>query len=143
MTTFDRNIHAIHLSAEKFARFEQLEAEAEEQSERMYNQFPKWGYETAEDWLNAKLFEIVSELDNEPVVLEVKVVRTVGSNEFDYQRFEHLVQIRGVDKLTPKTARQAIAIAFGSTGNASVYDMHAGYGYRVYGSSARKVHMEE
>lgn len=143
MTTFDRNIHAIKLNDGQFAEFERQEAEAEAQAERMYNQFPKWGYETAEDWLNAKLFEIVAELESQPTMLEVKVIRTTGTNEFDYRRHEQLVQIRGVDKLTPKTARQAIAIAFGGTSNASVYDMQAGYGYRVYGSSARKVRMED
>jgi len=139
-TKFDRNIHAVNLNDGAFAEFEHLEAEAEEQAERMYNQFPKWGYETAEGWLNAKLFEIVESLDNQP--LEVKVVRTVGKDEFDYQRFEQIVRIPSAKKLTPQTARIAIGIAFGGSSNASVYDMSAGYGYRVYDKSARKVHMD-
>lgn len=78
-------------------------------------------------------------VDNMPTMLEVTVIRTVGSNEFDYRRFEQLVQIRGVDTLTPKTARIAIRIAFGGSSNATVYDKKAGYGYRVYDKSARKV----
>lgn len=75
-------------------------------------------------------------------MLEVQVVRTVGTDGFDYQRFEALVQISAVSKLTPATARQAIAIAFGGTSNATVYDKQAGYGYRVYEKSARKVRFE-
>jgi len=75
-------------------------------------------------------------------MLEVTVVRTVGKDEFSYRRFEQLVQIPAVSKLTPATARQAIAIAFGGTSNATVYDAKAGYGYRVYDKSARKVRLE-
>lgn len=76
-------------------------------------------------------------------MLEVQVIRTVGSNEFDYRRFEATVQIPAVSKLTPSTARQAITIAFGDAGNATVCDMKAGYGYRVYEKSARKIRFED
>jgi len=72
-------------------------------------------------------------------MLEVKVIRTVGKDEFDFERHEALVQIPALSKLTPSAARQAIAIAFGGTSNATVYDAKAGYGYRVYEKSARKV----
>ena len=66
-------------------------------------------------------------------MLELTVRRTVTSPEF--QVFTQHVSIRA-DKLTPTSARQAIAVAFGSgTGEVTCDD---GYGYKVYPNSVRK-----
>lgn len=66
-------------------------------------------------------------------MLQVTVTRTVTSPS--YQVFTQNVSIRA-EKLTPTSARQAIAAAFGSgTGEVTCSD---GYGYKVYPNSVRK-----
>ncbi len=66
-------------------------------------------------------------------MLELTVRRTVTRPE--YQVFTENVKIRAI-KLTPKSARQAINVAFGSgTGEVTCAD---GYGYKVYPNSVRK-----
>lgn len=66
---FDRNIHTNKLNDDQFTRFEVAEAEAEAKAES--GSFPRFGYstnqtfETAEEWLNWKLFQIVEQLENE------------------------------------------------------------------------------
>lgn len=67
-------------------------------------------------------------------MLELTVRRTVTSPE--YQVFTQHVQLNNVEKLTPKTARAAINVAFGSgAGEVTCSD---GYGYKVYPNSTRK-----
>ena len=51
---------------------------------------------------------------------------------------DRVVTLTGVDKLTPKSARAALRIAFNNEFGGVVVDKQAGVGYRVYGSSARK-----
>ena len=78
-------------------------------------------------------------------MLEVTVVRKVG-----YQVHQVQVQLNGVEKLTPASARAAINVAFGG-GTGTVwyhdFDYETGerfneFGYRVYEKSARKVYPE-
>lgn len=66
-------------------------------------------------------------------MLELTVRRTVTRPE--YQVFTQHVII-GSDKLTPTSARQAIAVAFGSGTGEVIGD--EGYGYKVYPNSVRK-----
>lgn len=67
-------------------------------------------------------------------MLELTVRRTVTSPE--YQVFTENVILNNVEKLTPKTARAAIRVAFGSgTGEVTCDE---GYGYKVYPNSVRK-----
>ena len=49
-----------------------------------------------------------------------------------------VVTLTGVDKLTPKSARAALRIAFNNEFGGTVFDTTTKVGYRVYGSSARK-----
>lgn len=74
-------------------------------------------------------------------MLEVKVVREVTRPH--YQVFTEIIRIPSIDKLTPKIARMAIGTAFGGRDNATVWDMAAGYGYRVYPNTARKVYLDD
>jgi hypothetical protein len=59
-----------------------------------------------------------------------------------YQVFETLVQLNGADKLTPKSARAALTVAFGGETGEVWYSDETGpvYGYRVYAKSARKIY---
>ncbi len=66
-------------------------------------------------------------------MLQVTVQRTVHYPE--YQVFSQTVILNNAKKLTPGTAREAIAIAFGG-GTGTV--IGNGYGYRVYPNSHRK-----
>lgn len=67
-------------------------------------------------------------------MLELTVRRTVTSP--GYQVFTQHVRL-SAEKLTPKSARQAIAIAFGDSGSGEV-TCEDGYGYKVYPNSTRK-----
>lgn len=71
-------------------------------------------------------------------MLEVTVTRKVNSPEF--QIFSQTVRIPGFDKLTPKTARAAIEVAFGQRFGGEVSD--GKIAYRVYEKSARKVSID-
>lgn len=73
-------------------------------------------------------------------MLEVIARRIVTRPE--YRVFEHTVKVNGFDKLTPRAARAALEIAFGNSNSGEVVDHKAGYGYRVYGNSARKINLE-
>lgn len=60
-----------------------------------------------------------------------------------FEKQVHDVEIRRTDtrqRLTPKMARKALAIAGASTGE--VWDREYGYGYRVYTRSARKLYRD-
>lgn len=71
-------------------------------------------------------------------MLEVSVVRFVTRPE--YQVFNQNVRILSASKLTPKTARRAIEIAFGS-GGGFVYGN--GYGYHVHPNSVTKIYPDQ
>lgn len=72
-------------------------------------------------------------------MLKVTVTRKVTRP--DYQVFTQHVSIPNADRLTPTTARSAIAIAFGSgTGEVTCTD---GYGYKVYANSMRKFQVQD
>lgn len=79
-------------------------------------------------------------------MLEVTAKRTVTRPE--YQKFQTTVRVNGFDKLTPKAARAALEIAFGSSASGEVWyhefnpetgEYENEYGYRVYRNTARKV----
>lgn len=74
-------------------------------------------------------------------MLEVAVIRTVTHP--DYQVLQSTVKLNGRDKLTPAAARAALKVAFGNDNGGVVYDYAAGYGYRVYEKSARKINRIE
>ncbi len=71
-------------------------------------------------------------------MLDLTVTRTVTRPE--YQVFSQRVLLNNADKLTPKTARYAIQVAFGGDSGATV--MCETHGYRVYPNSIRKVYPE-
>ena len=53
-----------------------------------------------------------------------------------------IVRLNGTlpeERLTPKMARRALRVAQGNDLSGEVWDIPAGYGYRVYRNSARKV----
>ena len=55
------------------------------------------------------------------------------------------VQLNGVlpnERLTPQMARRAARVAFGHSNQVTVWDSHAGHGYRLYKNSARKLRMD-
>jgi hypothetical protein len=79
-------------------------------------------------------------------MLEVTAIRKVTRPS--YQTFQTIVRLNGADKLTPKTARAALEVAFGSSTYGEVWiterDAETGetideYGYRVYPNTARKI----
>ena len=56
-----------------------------------------------------------------------------------------LVELNGVvpeEHLTPKLARRAARIACGHANGVTVWDSEYGHGYRLYSSSARKLHQD-
>ncbi|RLC84855.1 MAG: hypothetical protein DRJ03_13110 [Chloroflexi bacterium] len=56
------------------------------------------------------------------------------------------VELNGIladEPLTPKMARRAARIANGCGYNATVVDAAAGYGYRLYKESARKIYLDD
>jgi len=70
---------------------------------------------------------------------------TVISGPLDDLRTD-IVQLHGVpsdERLTPKLARQAARLAIGSSNRYTVWDETAGYGYRLYARSARKLYQDE
>lgn len=68
-------------------------------------------------------------------MIEVIARRIVTRPQF--QVFEMTVKVNGFDRLTPRAARAALEIAFGNSNSGEVWG--DGYGYRVYGNSARKI----
>lgn len=70
-------------------------------------------------------------------MLEITVIRTITRPQ--YQVISNVVKLNGRDKLTPAAARAALKVAFGNDDSGVVYDYAAGYGYRVYAKSARKI----
>jgi hypothetical protein len=71
-------------------------------------------------------------------MLHVTAQRTVTRPM--HQVFSSEVKIAGFDKLTPKAARAALEVAFGSSTYGTVWG--DGYGYRIYKNSARKIYQE-
>jgi hypothetical protein len=56
------------------------------------------------------------------------------------------VELNGVmadERLTRKIAAQAARVAFGHRDCVTVLDMDAGYGYRLYANSARKIWLDK
>lgn len=74
-------------------------------------------------------------------MLKVTVTRKVTTPE--YRILQSEVALNGRDKLTPQAARAALEVAFGNASSGEVWDHVAGYGYRVYGKSARKVTQQD
>lgn len=72
-------------------------------------------------------------------MLEVTVQRIVTRPT--YQVFEMQVQLNGADRLTPKSARAALEVAFGNSSSGIVFG-DDGYGYKVYPNSTRKIHTD-
>jgi hypothetical protein len=68
-TTFDRDTHTANLNDDQFARFEQMEAEAEEKV---------FAGKRDEEWLNNRLFEIVAELESNTMI---KIVATTHHHQ--------------------------------------------------------------
>jgi hypothetical protein len=68
-------------------------------------------------------------------MLELKVVVKVTRPE--YRVYEHIVQLNGVEKLTPKSARSALRVA-GVGCPATVFDLNSETAYHVYAKSSRK-----
>lgn len=60
----------------------------------------------------------------------------------EYEVHQHTVKVNGFNNLTPKAARAALEIAFGNANSGEVIDRRAGYGYRVYAKSARKIQLD-
>lgn len=77
-TQFNRSIHTANLNADQFARFEQMEAEAEEKV---------MDGKRDEEWLNNRLFEIVEEIEGESRVFTV----TLDSPTFELDGIEFTV----------------------------------------------------
>lgn len=73
-------------------------------------------------------------------MIEVTATRTVKRPM--YQTFQSQVKLNGYDRLTPKAARGALEVAFGNANGGDVWWPEGGYGYRVYGKSARKLRYE-
>lgn len=78
-TQFDRSIHTTNLNADQFARFEQMEAEAEEKV---------MTGKRDEEWLNNRLFEIVEELEAENHTATV----SLRNNTFEIEGIKFTVQ---------------------------------------------------
>lgn len=68
-------------------------------------------------------------------MLQVTVTRKVNRPEF--QTVQQTVRLPGFDKLTPRTARAALEIAFGQRFGGKVSDGQIAY--QVYENSARKI----
>jgi hypothetical protein len=58
----------------------------------------------------------------------------------NYQVFSHKVVLNVFDRLTPRTARLALEIAFGKSDSGRVWADDMSYGYQVYTKSARKIY---
>jgi hypothetical protein len=74
-------------------------------------------------------------------MLELTASRTV--KEPEYRILETQVVLHNYSKLTPRVARAALQIAFGNDSGGDVWDHAAGYGYRVYENSERKLRGEQ